>query len=1022
MSLAGDKPRRTRNRDDFLPRTKRAVETRANGRCSFRGCGRPTAGPSAESPEAVNRIGKAAHIHAAAPGPGARRYLASMSREERIHIDNAIWLCATHADMIDRDDVTFTADDLRAMKREREANCAKELELQSAYFVGESIPDLIAIGPNIVFRGEVLGFEDAMWSFHLRNFVDGDDYTLVAFIERFEQTVAIDRYVLVNDLGNGWMLKAAPSMTKEKNGDCIVRCPVLPSADRIRAADLPRTWALSDDHEVKTQGGNWAAVSGFGALPQQVKTCLSHQKGESPLYQDFGTRFAEYYRLFSDSPWLVRLLKLEVIRQAAIPHFDTINNRQHTPLECVERVYGIEVLGKAPTKNWLPIRIDLEIKGVGRWKHDLSVCIPQDPISRPSFNDIPQHRVFHDIPERLLTFTGRRRELNDLNSILNNNAVPAAITQSRAGITAIGGLGGIGKTSLAVQYAHEFRSLYAGVWRCPAETREGLAQSLTELGIELGMVVPDGINLDRSARLALDRLAREVNPWLLIYDNVPDPEHIQGLLPSAGARVLITSRFMDWRSIAKEVRLGVLSAEEAVGLLQKRSDRIDPPGAKILSESLGYLPLALDHAAAYCRWTGMRFQDYAIKAETLMSYKPRAAIYPLSVSVTFDLAIQEAVRHCADSDSVMDFLAFGAPERMPLSLIVGALNDETRLNAALEALAQFSLLQFDPLEDGTLAVTLHRLVLAVGRARTEKKGRTAEVVSQLLTRLTTVYPRDGYIDPACWSVCERLTPHLLTLDEVVMPTTEIGAGWAELMNRAGNFLHGNGNYAASELLLRKAVEVGSKMLGRSEPRVGAWLNDYAFVLSETGRSPEAEPLLREAITIGEQARGRMSVDVANAISNLASLLRDSHRHIEAEPLFRESLSISRLLFGGNSREVATDLVNLASVLRIRGEFIEAENLLREAIAIDEQQYGSNHAEVRADWCNFADLLIAADRPEEALSIAEKALVAQEREFGRENRISIDLAETTADALTALDRTAEAKALRARFRIASSENE
>ena len=118
---------------------------------------------------------------------------------------------------------------------------------------------------------------------------------------------------------------------------------------------------LTDNHDLMTQGGNWAEVSGFDALPQQVKTCLSHQKGESPFYRDFGTRFADYYRLFSGSPWFERLLKLEVIRQAAIPHVDTINKRQHTPLECVERVFGIQVLAKSPTKNWLPIRVDLYV-------------------------------------------------------------------------------------------------------------------------------------------------------------------------------------------------------------------------------------------------------------------------------------------------------------------------------------------------------------------------------------------------------------------------------------------------------------------------------------------------------------------------------------------------------------------------------------------------------------------------------------------------------------------------------------
>jgi len=331
-------------------------------------------------------IGKAAHIHAAAPGPGARRYLASMSREERSHNTNAIWLCATHADLIDRDEVTYTADVLRAMKSEHEANCAERQ--RSAILAGESIPDLIAIGPDIVFVGEFLGIDNDEWSFHLRSFVDGDVHTLIAVTERYEQTAAIDRYVLVNFLGDGRALKGRPTMTRENTGGYIIRCPVLPNADRIQAADLPKSWALSDSHDLMTQSGKWAMVSGLEALPQQVKTCLSHQKGESPLHRDFGTRFAEYYSLLSGSPWFGRFLKLEVIGQAAIPYIDANNNRQNTPLLCIERVFGIEILANAPTKNWLPIRIDLDVKGVGRWQHDLSVCIPQNPTRRPSFEEL----------------------------------------------------------------------------------------------------------------------------------------------------------------------------------------------------------------------------------------------------------------------------------------------------------------------------------------------------------------------------------------------------------------------------------------------------------------------------------------------------------------------------------------------------------------------------------------------------------------------------------------------------------
>jgi hypothetical protein len=280
------------------------------------------------------------------------------------------------------------------MKREHEANCAERQ--RNAIMAGESIPDLIAIGPDIAFVGEFLGVDNADWSFHLRNFVDGDVHTLIAFIERYEQTAAIDRYVLVNFLGDGRALKGTPSMIRQKTGGYIVRCPVLPSADRIRAADLPTDFALSDKHDLMIESGTIATVFGLEALPQRVKACLSHQKGESLFHRDFGTRFAEYYRLLSGLPWFEHFLKLEVIRQAAIPYVDTIMNRQYTPLQCVERVFGIKILANAPTDNWLPIRVDLDVKGVGRWQHDLSVCVPLEPIRRPSLDDLlagPQYRA-----------------------------------------------------------------------------------------------------------------------------------------------------------------------------------------------------------------------------------------------------------------------------------------------------------------------------------------------------------------------------------------------------------------------------------------------------------------------------------------------------------------------------------------------------------------------------------------------------------------------------------------------------
>ena len=352
------------NRDEFSPRTKNAVALRANHHCSFRNCPQPTSGPSAESPEAVNMIGKAAHIHAAASGRGARRYLASMTREDRTDISNAIWLCATHADLIDRDEVTYTADVLHAMKAEHETKCGERQ--RNALSAIEPSPDLIAIGPDIVFVGKFLGVESEVWSFHLDNFIDGDVHTLITFADRYDQTKTNDRYVLVNELGDGRALRAKPSVTRETTGGYTVRCPDFSRAARIPAADIPMSWALSDSHNLTTNNGDWAMVSGVDALPQKVKTCLSHQVGESPLHQDFGTRFAEYYNLLAGSLWFDRYVNLEVIRQAAIPYIDPTNNQQYTPLLCVERVFGIQILSNTPTNNRLPIRVNLRVQGLVR--------------------------------------------------------------------------------------------------------------------------------------------------------------------------------------------------------------------------------------------------------------------------------------------------------------------------------------------------------------------------------------------------------------------------------------------------------------------------------------------------------------------------------------------------------------------------------------------------------------------------------------------------------------------------------
>jgi hypothetical protein len=252
------------------------------------------------------------------------------------------------------------------MKRDHETACAEEVRRPSDQSMRTY--DLIAVGPDIICTGELLGISGSEWSLHLKNFVSGDFHTLVAFSEAFPRSRRGDYYILVNALGDGRVLTSAPTLNKSEIG-YLVRCQVAPSFPRIDAQKLGSQWAISPKtNDMFAENGHIARVSGLASLPQVIRQCLSMQLGESPIFPDFGARFAQYYDAFRNSPWLGHLLKLEVIRQSAIPYRDDVQNREYTPLHCIERVWSVEVLAEGPTNKRLPIRGDFTVKGVGRWQ------------------------------------------------------------------------------------------------------------------------------------------------------------------------------------------------------------------------------------------------------------------------------------------------------------------------------------------------------------------------------------------------------------------------------------------------------------------------------------------------------------------------------------------------------------------------------------------------------------------------------------------------------------------------------
>src|SRR5262249_1599306 len=192
--------------------------------------------------------------------------------------------------------------------------------------------------------------------------------------------------------------------------------------------------------------------------------------------------------------------------------------------------------------------------------------------------------------------------------------------------------------------------------------------------------------------------------------------------------------------------------------------------------------------------------------------------------------------------ALMAYLARCAPERIPITLIEGAVKDEVERMEALAALAEVSLIKHDPFEDGTLAVTVHRLVQAVARARSVALGLAANPVEQLVGRLVAIYPQGNYSNPRTWPLCNQLTPHLLALRETASDEVLKMGQWANLLNRAGHYLIDRASYVEAGALIDEALAVSERVLGSEHPDTVTSLNNFANLLHERGDLTRARSL------------------------------------------------------------------------------------------------------------------------------------------------------------------------------------
>ena len=591
-------------------------------------------------------------------------------------------------------------------------------------------------------------------------------------------------------------------------------------------------------------------------------------------------------------------------------------------------------------------------------------------------------------------FTGREEMLASLRTRLESSG--------RAGLTqALSGLGGVGKTHTAIEYAYRYRDEYRAILWVSADTEITTKTSLVEIGVALGLVDLD--DTDHNRAVAAVKQWCDRNPrWLLIFDNADHPQLVKPFLPLAPqGHILLTSRahVLDSVGVATPLDVIEMPADEAVGFLFVRTGRSATAGERdaafALAAELGYLPLALEQAAAFVTANDTSFKDYLTSfrnrhLELLNETGPVAGDYQASVETTWAMNFAQIDTESQAAAEVLRVSAFLAPESIPVEIFIdggselgeyiaavaaGAADDPVVRDKLFEPLTRYSLIRRDV---ASRTYTIHRLVQAVVR-RSLGDDSWRQWALRATRALNKIFPSGSY---DTWHQCERLVAHGVAAAAL---TEEFGFGVADagnLVNGVACYLRMRGDFSESERIHLQSVALRERDLGPDDPDVATCLNNLALVYTDRFDFPSAEPLFRQSLEIMQRTVGRDDEDLSLALNNLGITYVRSGKFSEAQPLLEQALAAEQRSSDRQDFFYATILNNMAELWLGLGNLDDAFRLCAEGLRLREEI--GNPEKLGRSYVTMATALARRGQNGQAGEFFAKALRNREEVFGAEH--------------------------------------
>jgi tetratricopeptide (TPR) repeat protein len=570
--------------------------------------------------------------------------------------------------------------------------------------------------------------------------------------------------------------------------------------------------------------------------------------------------------------------------------------------------------------------------------------------------------------------------------------IDGSLKKGVTALTALHGLGGIGKTQLARRYAQERHERYKlGVW-IEAETEVSLMSSLSALAPLLGVPVEQ----DQKAMAA--RMLNELSthePWLVIFDNAESADALRPYVErlSGNGHVLITSRNEQWDGLASTVSVTQWSVEESTRFLLERTKQSDRAAAKGLAGDLDGLVLALEHAAAYMlAGDGMTLAEYRRVWREKLKWGAKEHSYPNSVAAALGLSIEAVASKSPAAYELLCLFAWLAPDLIPRKelleagaeelpkVLAKAFEDHDVWGEVIGTLGSYSLLKREGGDGVVTGYSIHRVVQEVMRDRMGSDEKRAMWLAAACNVVDAAFPGNS-MEPKFWAASELLLPHARAIREHVrVATAPVSLG--RLLNEASIYLRARGLYTEARDFQELALESWVAWLGEDHPNVAIARSNLAIAFRRLGKLAEARRQIELALESDLQHLGPNHPNIAIRRSNLAIILGDLGELAEARKQIELALDSDSRQLGPDHPNVAIHRSNLAIILPKLGEHAEARKQIELALESALCQLGPEHPSVAIRRSNLAGILSNLGEYAESRKQIELALESDLRQLGR----------------------------------------